>query len=234
MSMVVTINGKACDTAYRSYLAHKEVEIATVKKDGADVYGSDGIIDYTELPAGRPTFNNRAVVAVLLYRGTPEQQAEMVNQITADVHGNVCTMVFGDEPTWIYRGRCEVSWEPHQTLPRKACMITITMDGNPYKEKNTTSTKTLNSSASGTSNSISVTALSKIDSIKNNSTTYAIWVYVQNYPFKIPAGGTLTNLLGYMIPAGSVSLKCVLKDANGETISSGSGTATMILREVSL
>ena len=101
-----------------------------VKTNTVDIPGGDGVIDLTEVLAGRPTFNNRSGSWIFYVDSDHKSWSSLYSEIMTYLHGQKMRAVLEDDPLYYYEGRFSVNaWKTEQNWSQ----ITINYDVEPFK-----------------------------------------------------------------------------------------------------
>nr|DAI45349.1 MAG TPA: distal tail protein [Caudoviricetes sp.] len=101
-----------------------------VKTNTVDIPGGDGVIDLTEVLAGRPTFNNRSGSWNFYVDSDYKPWFSLYSEIMTYLHGQKMRAVLEDDPLYYYEGRFSVNtWKTEQNWSQ----ITINYDVEPFK-----------------------------------------------------------------------------------------------------
>lgn len=123
---------------YHSYndwgllLAQKSIGVPSVKMASVDVPGADGLIDLTEVVAGRPIYGNRKLSFTFIttdsLSGT--SWSELLTAMSTAIHGKRLEIVLDDDPDWKYTGRITIDSFGTDRAKRT---IVVNCDCPPYK-----------------------------------------------------------------------------------------------------
>ena len=127
-------------------LSSKEIETPTPKIKKVDVPGADGELDFTEY-FGIIKYKNRKLNFVFTHMGSASDFPAKLSEIENALHGNKMNIVLDDDPNFHYVGRVTVdAWEENKGY----ATVTISVDCEPYKYKNTETTVSQAIASSGT------------------------------------------------------------------------------------
>lgn len=100
------------------------------KTTTVDIPGADGVLDLSEVVAGKPTYNNRTGTIEFLVQNGFKPWAEMYSTVMNYLNGTKKKMILNDDPDYYYEGIIIVSnWVSEQHYSK----ITIEYDLYPYK-----------------------------------------------------------------------------------------------------
>lgn len=127
----VKINGIDLFERYRAVLAEKHsVQPPETKTFYKEIPGADGAADLSTALTGRVTYNRREITMNFQceYRNT--EWVGVFSEILKEFHGKEGKIIFGDDRSYYYFGRMEVSgYERMRTFGK----FTITMNAEPFK-----------------------------------------------------------------------------------------------------
>lgn len=107
------------------FLAKFDAPYPEVKKVTVDIVGTNGLIDLSEVLAGKPVYNNRTITMRFIVLATSTFDVEaFINQH----HGKIMRF-YTDEKYAYYKGRATVTKDDHA---RKLRSFTITVDAEPF------------------------------------------------------------------------------------------------------
>lgn len=128
----VKINGEWMDEVYGLILlADLSIEAPERKTNYIDIIGADGVIDVSNYPLGRPTYNRRQV-KFNLFKGVNDVE---LRQIRADLmnkyHGKEVEVVLPDDTTHCFKGIFSCGEQSGYGMGT----INIIIDAEPYRYK---------------------------------------------------------------------------------------------------
>lgn len=107
-----------------------------VKTKEVDIPGMDGVLDLTEVLAGRPTYGNRTGSHEFIVANDYWPWSEAYSTIMDILHGQGNYCILSDEPEYFYNGRFSVNqWRSDKNWST----ITINYNVNPFKQEVLTS-----------------------------------------------------------------------------------------------
>lgn len=106
------------------------VSLPTVKTSYVDIPGSNGRLDYTEVLAGEPLYNDREGSWEFVVLNGYQEWFILLETIKNFLHGKEATVVLDDSPEYQYKGRLSFeSYEPGEHNSN----VTIKYTFSPYK-----------------------------------------------------------------------------------------------------
>lgn len=131
--------------AYHSYndwaliLSQKEIGLPAVKTTTVDIPASDGVLDLTEVIAGRVCYGNRTLTFTFVSSPslTSATWAELLAAVSGAIHGQRLDIILDDDAAWKYTGR--VTLDSFATSRAKHTIV-IKCDCAPYKTSVTDAT----------------------------------------------------------------------------------------------
>lgn len=103
----------------------------TVKTSYVDLPGGDGVLDLTEVLAGRPTYNNRTGSWTFYVMNGFQDWHELYSNIMVYLQGREYDVILEDDPGYRYHGRFQVDrWQSDPTWSK----IVISYNLGPYKK----------------------------------------------------------------------------------------------------
>lgn len=118
------------------------------KEVTVEVPGGQGVIDLSETLTKYPLYGNRSGnLSFIVLNGYGEWQT-LYETISNYLHGKKVDIRLEDDPDWIYKGRCKVSWDSQNDGTWSKVTIDYTLD--PFKYYRTTTSVSV-SLASGSS-----------------------------------------------------------------------------------
>lgn len=159
---------------YHSYddlsliLNSKEIEAPEPKTETIDIPGGDGELDFTEF-SGAIRYKNRKLTFEFSHIGAQSTFMDAFSKVQNAIHGKKMEITLDDDPNFYYIGRCTVDkWKADKNIGK----ITVEVNCEPYKYKQTVTTVTQDISTSGT---VSLTNLKK-SVVPKISTTAAVTI----------------------------------------------------------
>lgn len=140
------INGTDLQNEYGLILmSDVTVNAPSVKRNTVSVPGSDGVIDLSTYPAGRPTYNNRNVSFNLFKRAEDTELQQIRSSLMNRYHGQTVKVVLPMDTEHYFKGVLSVGNLSGYNRGR----IPVTLDAEPWKYKlsETVYTDTLTSTA---------------------------------------------------------------------------------------
>lgn len=102
----------------------------SVKLNLIEIPGGDGVLDLTNVLAGRPLYGNRTGSIEFLVENGFKDWATLYSEIMTFLHGQRMRAILEDDPGYYYLGRFSVnSWKSS----RQRSTITIDYNVDPYK-----------------------------------------------------------------------------------------------------
>ena len=128
---IVEINGIGLFEKYKAVLAERHsVQPPEPKARYQDIPGGDGSADLSTAIAGRITYNRREITMNFASEHKSNEWGRVFSEILRDFHGKEGKIIFGDDPSYYYVGRMQVSgYERERTYGK----FTITVNAEPYK-----------------------------------------------------------------------------------------------------
>ena len=97
-----------------------------------EIPGGDGVLNLTNVLAGRPTFKNRTGSWTFVVQNGFMDWAELYSEIMAHLHGQTLRAVLEDDPAYYYEGLFFVNqWKSDKDYSQ----IVIDYNVDPYKRK---------------------------------------------------------------------------------------------------
>lgn len=159
---------------YHSYddlsliLNSKEIEAPEPKTETIDIPGGDGELDFTEF-SGAIRYKNRKLTFEFSHISAQSTFMDAFSKVQNAIHGKKMEITLDDDPNFYYIGRCTVDkWKADKNIGK----ITVEVNCEPYKYKQTVTTVTQDISTSGT---VSLTNLKK-SVVPKISTTAAVTI----------------------------------------------------------
>lgn len=89
----------------------KETSISfpDIKQTTIDVPGSDNVIDLTETLTGNVNYKTRKIKIVLYTIKKTKNWEEYISRISNYLHGKRLKIIFDEDPSFYYEGRCELN-----------------------------------------------------------------------------------------------------------------------------
>ena len=110
-----------------------------------EVPGMDGLLDISKILTGYLLYKRRTIRMEFSILGPREEWPEKHSEIMDALHGEEMDIVLDDDPDYFYTGRLSVeAFDPEKVTSG----VTITMDAEPYKTRNGTTTKSFTVSGS--------------------------------------------------------------------------------------
>ena len=101
-----------------------------IKTNTIDVPGMDGVLDYTELLAGKPVYGQRILSFEFLLPEDAATWSTLISDIAQKIHGKKMDVIRDSDSEWRYVGRVYVQ---DITLAERLGVITIEVEADPYK-----------------------------------------------------------------------------------------------------
>lgn len=113
-------------------LAKQEIGLPSVKTAIVEIPCADGVLDLTESLTGGVCYGNRELklTFVTTDKLSGSNWASLLSKIAAALHGQQKTIVFDDDSTWAYTGRCQIDTFTTSGAKRE---IVIRCSCEPYK-----------------------------------------------------------------------------------------------------
>lgn len=100
------------------------------KTNVVNIPGADGVLDLSDVVAGRPTFENRTGSIEFIAENGFKLWNELYSEILGCVHGKKLKVILEDDPSYYYEGVVSVSeWDSGKHYST----ITFEYDFYPYK-----------------------------------------------------------------------------------------------------
>lgn len=129
-------------------LSSREISAPAVRTKLVNVEGADGSLDLSD-SFGRVFYNNRTIKLVFSYIDNGVPFWDEFSLIQNNLHGKRMEVRFNDDPIHHYIGRCSVDkWNASSVFGK----ITVTVNADPFKLKDTLTVKTISVSSSTTIN----------------------------------------------------------------------------------
>lgn len=113
-------------------LAKQDIGLPTVKTTVVDIPGANGVLDLTESLTGAVCYGNRTLKLTFhtTDRLSGENWASLLSKVAETIHGKRKDIVFDDDPTWAYTGRCQIDTFATSGSTRE---LVVLCDCAPYK-----------------------------------------------------------------------------------------------------
>lgn len=129
-------------------LSSREISAPAVRSKVINIEGADGSLDLTDA-FGRVFYNNRTIKLVFSYVDNGMSFWDEFSLIQNAIHGKRMEIRFDDDCEHHYIGRCSVDkWNASSVYGK----ITVTVNADPFKLKDTLTVKTISVSSSTTIN----------------------------------------------------------------------------------
>lgn len=93
--------------------------------------GSDKVIDLTEHFTGRVSYEMREITFEFITAAPRARWADLYSAILNHMHGRQVSIIFDDDPNWVYTGRVTVG---NLEADKKTATIAMTATVEPYKK----------------------------------------------------------------------------------------------------
>lgn len=124
---------------------YPEITPPVPKTKYVEVMGMDGALDLSKVQTGDMQYHRRTITMEFNILDERETWPEKHSEIMDLLHGEEMDLILDDDPEYCYTGRMSVStFDPQQVTSG----VTITMDAEPYKTRNGTTTKSFTVSGS--------------------------------------------------------------------------------------
>lgn len=116
------------------YVTYYDLGVPEIDEKKQDIPGRNGSLDYTEALTGFPTYKNRPItIKMSITKRNPREFREVMSEIRNFCHGQKKKIIFPDDDTHYYQGRCSVSEERIDAVRGD---IEISIDAEPYALNN--------------------------------------------------------------------------------------------------
>lgn len=210
----ILVDGRSLGNYYGLQAEQVNIESPSVKKVTKKIPGRDGVLDLTDWPLGRPSYNNRKVQIVCSSVGGYDNWLAFMSDVNNFLHGSVHKIVFVTDSDFYWRGRLGTS---HSKSDDGYNSVTITGDVEPYKYKHQETVA--NFTVSGAA-----------DVSFDNLFRPVIPTITTSAPFRILFGGNT-----YDVSAGTMQIAGIEFSAGSNALTlQGTGTITFTYQEASL
>lgn len=129
----ITIGGKnTWDDWHLIPTSRPLVNPPSIKTSLIEIPGGDGVLNLTNVLAGRPTFKNRTGSWTFVVQNGFMDWATLYSEIMAHLHGQTLRAVLEDDPAYYYEGIFSVNqWKSDKDYSQ----IVIDYNVDPYKRK---------------------------------------------------------------------------------------------------
>ena len=183
------------DTTGKFIIAPYEIPMPKVQTNSVSIPGRNGMLDLSE-SYGSVKYRDRNIAITMYAVGDYDA---VVSELVNTVHGKSMNITFSKDSSFFYVGRVDVSGiAKHNGY----CQITVSVNAEPYKRKQSETTKSRTGNGTLTLTNLSMPVVPSITATA--PATLACTIGGVAKTFSVPTGTTMLPEL--ILPAGNLSI----------------------------